>query len=304
MISDLIKFLIEYNKKYDLEKKYNVDLEKYVFSPLNYAIIRKKNAKLIEFLIGHSSKAAKIGAMRYTFYRDIEILKFLIASTVNEPWTDEFDDCPLIIAIKSDDKASAILLIDSKRYIHVTNNNDEGVLVYALENSSYQVVKKLLEAGVNFETINVHTHRTPLLSAASLSSRNKKNILILKLLLQYKPNLNAINNDGYNALGEALRTKNPATALALLKHGIQIETETYIMSSFLQAFTYSFARPDDYESDEDDEDEYVESRDNEEACEYYKKLIKVFYKLLARGCYFYKNALDSKCQTRTNRVFY
>ncbi|KAJ3321769.1 hypothetical protein HDV06_003918 [Boothiomyces sp. JEL0866] len=98
-----------------------------------------------------------------------------------------------------------------------TNKFRFTVLQQAISNGHYQVVKFLVESGVDINQTSKNG-----MTALHLACINGNN-QIVKLLLEYGINLHLKGKEGLNALHWAILKKNWQTATLLIDHGIKIE---------------------------------------------------------------------------------
>lgn len=93
-------------------------------------------------------------------------------------------------------------------------------------------MRVLLNAGANVDTAGMYSW-TPLLVATQ-----GNHLEIVNLILEHKPNVNALDKDGHTALTIACKEGYLEIAQALLNYGayINIQVSFYISSHYLASF--------------------------------------------------------------------
>jgi len=151
--------------------------DKYLNTPLNYAIKFKKIDIILEFL----------------------------NSNINLNYTDLNGDTILhsIIPLINNDNIEIIkIMINQKISINSINKTGKNALHVSVENSNIIMCKILLEAGVDTDIGTIDYQLTPLLLSVKLNEYE-----ICKLILKYNPNINYQSIDGNTALYIAIQNK-------------------------------------------------------------------------------------------------
>ncbi|MDR2214353.1 MAG: ankyrin repeat domain-containing protein, partial [Nevskiaceae bacterium] len=122
----------------------------------------------------------------------------------------------LIDAIKADDTAAALALIDSRVDVNEAESDGTTPLQWAVYRNNDQLVARLIKARAKVATANDYG-ATPLAAAADVG-----NIAILQALLKAGAKADTPNPDGQTPLMMIARTDNVEAARLLLKHGADV----------------------------------------------------------------------------------
>lgn len=92
--------------------------------------------------------------------------------------------------------------------------NQDTLLVFAVRNGARETVELLLKAGVNVNQRTTGFAKTPLFQAAFGGD-----LEVARILVNHKADVNAVDDDGNNALREAILAKKPRMVEYLLEAG-------------------------------------------------------------------------------------
>ena len=123
---------------------------------------------------------------------------------------------PLVDAVKTGDKAAAVVLIEKRVNVNAPEPDGTTALHWAAHNGDVDLVQRLIRAGANVKAVN-DFGATPMSEAAVLADP-----ALIGALLEAGANVESPNGDGQTALMIVARTSRVDTARLLLTHGANV----------------------------------------------------------------------------------
>jgi ankyrin len=123
---------------------------------------------------------------------------------------------PLVDAVKTGDKAAAVMLIEKRVNVNAPEPDGTTALHWAAHNGDVDLVQRLIRAGANVKAVN-DFGATPMSEAAVLADP-----ALIGALLEAGANVESPNGDGQTALMIVARTSRVDTARLLLTHGANV----------------------------------------------------------------------------------
>lgn len=184
-----------------------------------YISVSRKDAELVKILIKYgldlkncpyASEAFSLAASNF----DLEIVKLLVQAGIDINAGDSLTPLHHACSRYRDDPLNGYLtiqyLISKGADVNAICRNDlnrkEEILCEAVACDDPKLVKLLLDAGTDVNTLNVY-HATPLMVAAGMKNKNTKKII--QLLLKYGADVNVKQGGGETALYNVLYHHNP-----------------------------------------------------------------------------------------------
>lgn len=134
---------------------------------------------------------------------------------------NDHDESVLALAIKMKcDEDIIDLLIESGADIHHCDDEGVSMLDFAIAYNNYDLVKRLIEEGINIDETERHSGFTPLMGAVCYNRYE-----ILKLLLEKKPDLSARDASGYTAYTFAKKMRKQKMMDILTEHEASLKQQ-------------------------------------------------------------------------------
>jgi len=200
---------------------FNVFAEEELNDSLNFASEEGNLIKVIELI----KKGADVNAVcddgfgstpliQACFKKHKDIVKYLISKGANVNAKLSTGQTALMLAIPSVEIVK--LLIENGADVNAKDRDGETALIESAD-FDYEIVKMLIKKGVDIDAKN-NKGVTALMNACTYFSNEK----VVKILLNNKANVNAIDNYGRSALIEASITGNKAIVKLLINNGADV----------------------------------------------------------------------------------
>jgi len=206
---ELIKFLVEHG----------VDIKTGCHGALNNAA-RNGHLEALKFFLerGFDNCAEKIGASPFLSAAangHLEVLKFFLEHGFNIRARGSDYSTALHYAAGGDQSKVIEFLLERGLGIEVTDFLGQTPLHFAVESGCLKATKILLERGANVQA-KTREGLTVLMIAVNSHHLDRTVYEILHCLLKYKPDTNAIDNEGKTALGHAMQKNGREIPILLL----------------------------------------------------------------------------------------
>jgi ankyrin repeat protein len=207
---------IEKYNSYTLSHLYkiqNVDMIKEYINTLNINDILDNQHNIISLFIKENDT--------YSYNDLITIIDFFIGKGINLKMLNNFGFTPLIVCINNKFIKLAKILIEKEIGINTETHLLFEAIIYK---NLYEILKLILEKGINPNTL--HYDMTPLM----IASYHRRYDMV-QLLLEFKTDINYLNNNCENALFFACNSSynntkpNFEIINSLIKHKININTK-------------------------------------------------------------------------------
>ncbi|CAN5617606.1 hypothetical protein BH20ACI4_BH20ACI4_23730 [soil metagenome] len=156
-----------------------------------------------------------------------EAAKFLIEAGADLNYIDNNGENILMVAAKNNDAEMIQFLVDKGFPVNKQSNNGSTALFAAVDNSPFSVldtIKILLKAGANPDVI-INYDNSTVCSTPLIRSVERQNSNVIKLLVEYKADINLVCGNGDTPLVYAIRRYQPETVKQLIELGANVNGE-------------------------------------------------------------------------------
>lgn len=225
--TEVAKYLINHGANLNVHDNYYQKTNtKYVYykTPLHYAI-ESGNIEIVKYLIDHSANPNIQDAYSQTplysaiYSGNTEIVKYLLDHNA-DPNSKSYYTFPLLAAIKLGNAEIVKSLIEHGADLGIKNTSAQTLLHYVIELKHTEIAKYLIDRGINVDTRDISSGKSPLHFAMHI-----KNMEVVKYLIEHNADIDIQDSYGLTPLHLAVDLGDKKMIEQLVEKGANINAQ-------------------------------------------------------------------------------